>query len=158
MGRVTGGLIIVFLCSFLGALFAKKFRAKSLYLEALESFCVYLKREISFSRTTIKSVVTAFSTDNEDFRATLSCCFFAAEGDNGTCFPEYLNADEKKFISGFFDKLGKSDRENELEFINAFSAELKRIKEDERAVCKKRTALSTKLGFFTGAIIFVILL
>ena len=51
-----------------------------------------------------------------------------------------------------------SDKKNELELIASFSEELGKYRETEKNKCAKITGLSAKLGFFAGAVIFVILL
>ncbi len=151
--KTVTGLVIVLLSTVLGSLYASKFKKKRDYFVSLENFAVYLKREISFSASPLKTVVGSFRTDNEELAPLLNS---VTEGE--AVFPEYITEDERGIIGRFFEKLGKSDRTNEIELTSAFVEEIKRKKEEESGRYKRVAALSVKLGFFFGLAVFIILL
>ena len=155
--KITFGLLLVLLTTAFGVNFSEKYGRKRNFYIALENFCTYLKREISFSSTPVGNVVKSFSSDNEDLPAVLSR-FAESGGSSEEGLPIYLNEEDKKFIFSFFSKLGKSDRQNELELVSAFSEEVKKYREAENRKYEKIKGLSAKLGFFAGAVIFVVLL
>ncbi|MBQ7163835.1 MAG: stage III sporulation protein AB [Clostridia bacterium] len=155
--KIVAGFAIVFLCTMFGVNYAKKYGRKKDFYASLENFCAYLKREISFSSTPINSVIKGFRPGDDDLVIMLSS--FAENGAvPAEKFPRYLTPDERKFLETFFAKIGKSDRQNELELVSSFAEEVRGYKETEKTKCVKITGIAAKLGFFAGAAIFVILL
>ncbi|MBP5308647.1 MAG: hypothetical protein J6Z34_05900, partial [Clostridia bacterium] len=75
--KIIAGLFIVFLSTIFGVNFSRKYGRKKEYFTALENFCNYLKREISFSVTPVGTAVKNFVSDNEDLLFTLSSCAFS---------------------------------------------------------------------------------
>ena len=152
------GLSIVLMCTFLGTSVAGKCKKKKDFYTDMESFCIFLKREISFSSTTIGKAISDYRSKNEDLRNILSSYLQNANLSQNFRMPENFSQDEKEMMVNFFSKIGKSDRKNELELLTFFSEEVSKYKEIEKKKSLKISGLSTKLGFFIGAIIFVILL
>ena len=73
-------------------------------------------------------------------------------------YPKYLTCQEVQVFKMFFDKIGRSCRNNEIDLIDSFCEEVKKMKEVENERCLKKSNVATKLGFFIGAIIFVVVL
>lgn len=158
--KILAGLVIVFGTSLIGNVYAARYRRKRDFFIALENFTIYLKREISFSANTLKDVVAAYTTENGDLSAMLSSSvdIFGTECFDNIKFPEYIAKDEAEFLGQYLSRIGRSGRKNEIELTANFIEELKKYREAENSKCVKTTALSTKLGFFAGIIIFVIIM
>ena len=157
LGTFILGLIIVLLFSFLGNQYALKYKRKRNFFIELENFIIYLKREISFSGTTLGNIVKKYKTENTDLLDMLNTIFCECREDN-IYYPKYLDVDEKQLIQMFFDKLGKSDKKNEIELLDNIILEIRSMKEKEIMKSSKITGITTKLGFLVGAIVFVMLL
>ena len=155
--KIILGLIIVLLFSFLGNQYALKYKRKRNFFIELENFIIYLKREISFSGTTLGNIVKKYKTENTDLLDMLNTIFCECREDN-IYYPKYLDVDEKQLIQMFFDKLGKSDKKNEIELLDNIILEIRSMKEKEIMKSSKITGITTKLGFLVGAIVFVMLL
>lgn len=154
--KIFLGLCIVFLCTFYGTVLGKKGKRKSEFYLAFEGFVQYVKREISFSNEPIITIVKNYKTVNEDLNILL--CDFANCSKYSLSSPCYLKDSEVAIINSFLTKLGHSDRSNEVEMTSAFYNDLKSLRKAEDELCKKRLGLSTRIGFFVGAIIFILLM
>ena len=148
-----GGCIIIF-CSILGGLYANKYKRKRDFYIALEVFLQHLKREISFSGQSIGKIISTSNTDNED----LSHILIGLSMDTEILLPDFLQETEKSVILSFFDKIGRSDRANEVELTLQFYKEIKACREEESRICSKNMGLAAKLGFFIGSIIFIMII
>jgi hypothetical protein len=72
--------------------------------------------------------------------------------------PDYLSVDEQNFIRNFFDKIGKSNLDNELFMIETFIREAEVYKNTEISKCVKSSKIYTKLSLCFGVICFVAVL
>ena len=152
-GKIFLGVLIVFFATVFGRLKADKYRRKMEFFLAIEDFAVYLKREISFSSNTVEGIIGNFQTENLDALGLLK-----SELVGTVVYPQFLTVQERQFFKMFFDKIGRSNRENEIDLISSFGSEIKKMKEEENERCLKKSNVATKLGFFIGAIIFVVVL
>jgi len=147
-----GGCIIAF-ASMLGRVFANKYKRKRDFYIALEAFLQHLKREISFSNQSLFSIISTANIDNEDLSEYLSL-FCRGE----VVLPDFLQESERLMITSFFQKVGHCDRLNEVELSLQFYKEIKALREEESRRCDKYVGLSSRLGFFIGSIIFVVII
>jgi len=152
-GKIFLGVLIVFFSTVFGRIKADKYRRKMDFLLAIEDFAVYLKREISFSSNTVDGIIGNFQTENLDALSLLKSWLLGT-----AVYPQFLSLQERQVFKMFFDKIGRSNRENEIDLISSFSTEIKSMKEIENEKCLKKSNVATKLGFFIGAIIFVVVL
>ena len=152
------GVSAVVLFTFLGVGYSKKYSRKKDFFISLENFGVYLKREISFSSTPIGEVISNFNCDNEDLNDALGKALNKGARADEASLPDFLSADERDFINSYFSKLGRSDRENEIELTERFIEEAGKYKKSEAEKYNKISSVSARLGFFAGMIFFVLIL
>jgi len=151
--KIIVGLMIVLCSSVMGNLYSVKFKRKYDFFVCLEDFALYLKREIAFSSSAVQAIASSFKTDNDDLRELLS-----SFSQSGACnLPKYITADDENLLIPFFEKIGRSDRVNEIEMINTFFDDVRAVKERERIRCQRVGGASTKIGFFIGLILFFVL-
>ncbi len=149
--KIVLGLLTVLLSTALGNLIAIKKSRKYRFFVEIENFTSYLKREISFSKTTIGRIVQGYDKASCELKLFLDmlCC-----SDANICF-DFLSDDENLLLEQFAQKLGRSDSLNEIELTDTFLKEVGRLKEEEKLKSAKISALSTKMGFFCGLMLFV---
>lgn len=151
--KIFFGIMIIFFSTIFGNLKADKYKRKMNFLLVVEDFLIYLKREISFSSSTVEGIIANFETENADALYLLKSIFT-----KNVNYPKYLTCQEVQVFKMFFDKIGRSCRNNEIDLIDSFCEEVKKMKEVENERCLKKSKVATKLGFFIGAIIFVVVL
>ena len=153
MLRLFIGTILFTACIIVGRHYKQDLCKKRDFFIALQSFAVYLKREISFSYTTVGNVIGLFNCNNSDLKRMLGLYL---EGVLQP--PDYLSVDEQNFIKNFFDKIGKSNLDNELFMIETFIREAEVYKNTEISKCVKSSKIYTKLSLCFGVICFVAVL
>ena len=151
--KLIVGFLIVFACTVLGRLKANGLKQKRDFFSYLEDFFIYLKREISFSSASVYEAVRAYSCPLEDLTLMLKSFL-----DGELCVPSYLSSNERDFICKFFKKIGRSDKNNELELISFYIEEIGKMKMAENFKHSKFSRIYVKIGFFVGMIVFVVVL
>ena len=70
---------------------------------------------------------------------------------------EFLNEDERKFVSDYFRMIGKSDASSQKTYLTAMRGEINEKKRESAEEYKKYFSLYMKLGFLAGLILVVLI-
>ncbi len=73
------------------------------------------------------------------------------------CAFSFLNADERKFVDGYFGILGKGDAVSQSGFFTSVRGNLGALKAESEADAKKYGDLYLKLGFLCGLAVLIIM-
>lgn len=151
--KFFAGVLSILLGTVSGKIFSKKYKRKYEFFVCLESFAIYLKREIMFASLTLNQISSSFNSKNDDINLLLSYAF-----DGEITFPDFLDENQKNLISQFFCKIGRSDKKNEVELISSFIKEINAYRNEEEKKYKKYTSISVKIGFFAGLVGFILII
>lgn len=147
------GAAIVAFCTFLGYLFAGKYRARKSFFFEANAFNEKFLAELKFSRKPVGEFFKTVNAQGDFARLTE-----AAEA-GGAAAPDFsfLSKSEKDFVSEYFSMLGKGDSASQLGYFSAQEQILKEKLFKSEKEAKERSELYTKLGLLFG-LAFVILI
>ena len=148
------GLLLLIICTFSGYRLSVKYSDRRIFFTDFYSFNEKMINEVSFSQNSLLSLIENESKLNRDFGKLI---FEIINTKEKNCV-KYLKDEEIEMISGYINKLGKSDRESQITYL---SSEKKIIDEMRVAAIneeKKYAKLYVKLGFLFGLIVFVVLI
>ena len=152
--RLFLGIILLLLCLFIGYCMSGKYHFRSIFFSDFLSFNTLLTQEIAFKQTTIVNIIKNQSVKN-DFYYLLNKYISNEIKDFNI---QYLTTQEKNFALEYFEKIGRFDKETQLEYLNNVN---KIIIEKQQASSldeKKYNALYIKLSFLIGLILLIIVL
>ncbi len=152
--KLLSAICALILCTLIGYILAQKFDKRYKFYSNFESFNKQVKNEVYFSQKTLIGILGCLDLE-EDFNKIA----FEHFNSKKIAFNyRYLTKEDEKFLLSYFNALGDSDRETQINFINLNQNEISdRVKNclEER---KKYYQLYIKLGFLIGLIAFIVLI
>ena len=152
--KIVLGIFCLLLCVFLGYVFALTYTDKRRFYENFLSFNKKIINEVSFSLNTFPKIVDSVKED-DSFIGLARIYLSQKEFD---CNYKYLTIDEKQFVKGYFDMLGKSDKDSQINYFSTISNEIECKLAYSREEEKKYKSLYIKTGFLLGLIALIIFL
>lgn len=147
------GIVLVFVCSYLGYCFSVKYRDKRIFFQDLYNFNNNLLSEVSFGRNSLKKIL-------KDKDKSL---FYGLVNDitiNNKKVEKNKNFNDAEwgFLLNYLEKIGQNDSETEKNFLTSVKEKIYSELQNSILNEKKYKSLFIKLGFLIGLIIFIILL
>ena len=160
MVKIFLGCFIITVCTAIGKKTTAKHKHKLSYYECLLSFNKALKQNLQFKQEDLLNLVN-FDYKNQDFNASISSFKLAKQNVfdyQELYYPEFLDKDDRAFLSNYFELLGKGNTKAEMENL-VFYEELINEKVCKIADnCSKFSNLGQRLGFAVGMAVFIIIL
>ena len=157
--KITAGVFIIIACVLISKFFSQKFRKREMFFSDLSEFCIMLNAEITFKGEDILVILDKLSV-RKPFSEMLIEYRHALVSGGKVNFKDFnfLTENEKALIENFFAGLGKYDSGSSYAAVmnmkNTADQTVKTCKDES----KKYSSLYTKLGFFLGAAIFIMIL
>lgn len=157
---VTICLLVVFIAYKLYCFY----KLRCLYYQNLYDFCSFLSSQISFLKTDLTSLIKTKQIEyQKDFNSTLKSYLNALVSNNfSKQFGDelkkqnILTMDEQTQICNFFEKLGKTNQQDQLAILSATKQQVQeKLKLLNQDLSKKGT-VNLKLGIMLALALFVI--
>lgn len=153
MNLISGGCVFL-LCLIASKVISEKFQKRADFYNGMMNFNTTLQNEISFKKTTLKSLVEKLD-DNNDFNLVIKERF----NNNLTKIQiAYLKSEEIVFVKNYLSALGVTDSQTQLNMIKTYGDKILEYEKNAKDLAKKYVYLSAKLGFLSGSIGLIILL
>ncbi len=164
LAKFIFGVAIVAFTSFLGYLFAKKYRQRKQFFQQFKEFNERFLSEISYSRRPIKAFVASYSYKG-DFDRLLKLFFQRLENGNTlarafdfkTEFP-FLKREEQQTVQDYFLMLGKGNSVSQKGYFMSVKERLSTLFHSAETDCKKYGDLYIKIGFLCGLLILILII
>ena len=149
-------MTIPLICAFLGWLISNKFAESQTFWGKFAYKHEKIKAEISFSQNPLSEILydKKENIEKQDgFSVMLHDCF-----KNGkiTHKLKFLSEEEIRFIEKYFQSLGTTDKDSQINILKSMETEIKKYSEIADEKCKKYRPLYIKLGFLSGLVIFIL--
>lgn len=152
--RLFLGFIILLLCLFIGYCLSGKYYFRRVFYSDFSCFNTMFAQEIAFKQTTITNLIKNQKI-NTDFYLLLNNSVLGQEIKINCA---YLTSDEKEFVYEYLKKLGKFDKETQLDYIKSVNEIIKEKKQVSVLEETKYKLFYLKLSFLIGLILLIIVL
>ena len=152
--KIVLGLVIVVLSTIIGDKFSAKHVVRDKFFKDFLFFCEKMKVEISFHNNSLLSIVNELNEDS-DFNKLLKSKIKDSET---TLKLNYLTNEESEFFNSFANKIGRSDKENQIKFLDGIIYQVSKWSGEAQELKEKYKPLYLKLGLLFGIIAFVIII
>lgn len=149
-------ILIVFVCAAVGTLAGYlvmlKYKRNSAYLEGVCAMIGELKRNISYRRDTVSSVLGALDIDSSLLKKNVSEYIEYAKGntDKPAVSRGFLNKEAYARVCELFASLGRSDSKTQISELGMFADTFDKLSAKARHKSDKLGAVAVKLGFLLG--------
>ena len=144
--------------------FSRGYKRKYLLLADFHSFLEYLETNFNFMQDSLKQVLlnkkNSYNKDFNQLLVNLSENLDDTKGylDKWSKEQKILDEDEVVIFVKFFEQIGRSDCETQLEAIKQAKASLSVLVNKANETHLKKGKLSTQLGFMAGLALFIIVI
>ena len=152
--RLFLGIVLLFFCLFVGYCVSGKYYFRRLFYTDFLNFNTVFGHEIAFKQTTIIDILKN-QTQKSDFFVLLND-FVLKQKKEFDC--TYLTNQEKSFVYEYLEKLGRFDKETQLEYIRGVNEIIVEKHQNSILDEKKYKTLYIKLSFLIGLILLIIVL
>lgn len=150
------GILVIIFSTFIGYLLSRKYsKVKNFYCQ-FDGFNKTLKTEIAFSQKTLKEIIDYKCSENNDF--VNNFISFLNDRENFVLTINYLSLDEKNFLLEYYESVGKTEKNSQLEFLKKADEVITSYQKSAIELEKKYKNLYIKLGFLIGLIIFILII
>ena len=154
MFRILIGIIIFTACAFCGIRIRRMFSQKEAFFKDLSAFCLYLREQISFTKTPVPQIAKAYQPMcAKEFSAIL---MGLEKGVQQYEYPKYVKVQLKGELDAFFQRLGKSDLESQLRLIDENKKKIDIMYDGAKIDKKKKGELGYKLSLLAGIALLII--
>lgn len=153
--------IIIALCCLgagvtVGKMCAAKYKERYLFYKSLCNFKNDLYSEVCFFRNSLNALFQK-TYISEAFNKFLRLCLNEQSKKNCTDVLCFLTESEKNDVNLFFNKIGKSDQETQVNLCENFGKRFENAAIDAQAEYKKYGTLYKKTGLIIGIAAFIII-
>ena len=135
----------------LGYLFSARFAEEKDFWNNFEFWHKKIKSEISFTQNSLHEILS--EENDKDVFLSSAKAFFK----NGiTPALNFLSEKENAFFNEYLHRLGTSDKESQIAFLNSMESELLEYVKKSNEKYEKFRPLYVKLGFLFGLILFIL--
>lgn len=152
--RLLLGIILLLFCMFVGYCLSNKYYFRRVFYSDFITFNTILTQEIAFKHTTIINIIKN-QDKNTDFYCLLNKHI---NGEKVQIDSHYLTIDEKNFTYEYLDKIGRFDKNTQLEYLKNVNNMILDKQKDSILDEKKYKTLYIKLSFLIGLILLIIVL
>lgn len=160
------GFIVLLGCSYLGFGLGNYYVRRHKFISDLITFANHLKVEISFAKSNLTQIIEShieesdanFKSVLKGYRNTLkNSDYITVEVLKNNINTIYLEENEKEQMLQFFNFLGKSDADNQVEIINKSLNIFNNFLKTSDSEKQKYSGMYKKLGVLIGIFILVII-
>ncbi|MBE5734142.1 MAG: hypothetical protein E7347_03725 [Clostridiales bacterium] len=151
--KILISISIIILSTYIGFVMSGKFKEKETFFSLFYSFHEKLKREVVYSKKTIKSMLD--EQEANDFKIIMEK-FLKNEKINYNI--KYLKQDDLEFIKTYCENIGVGNSKSQIEYLSSVDKEVVKMLNICQDNAKKYTKLYIKLGFLIGLMIMVVIL
>lgn len=161
MAQFIIGILSIPICFVMGKNITSKYSKRYAFYLEFEKLINCLSRNLKFKRENIVTVLENFKSTCIDFDCTvksaigLICNNYIS---SQLYLPNWIDESDVSFFSGFFERIGESSINSELDFLTEtqyiLDEKLLKIKENNG----KFTKLGQRLGLSLGLTIFILVL
>lgn len=160
-------IVVILGFSYIGNGFGGWFFKKKKLINNIVNFCGLLKVQIDFSNNEISKIIEN-NMDSYDYalKGILKSYVKLLKKESHIDLEvlrkniktNYLEEEELNTLLSFFNELGKSDKDNQINIINNYLVTFNSYLKESEISAKKYGTLFKKLGFFAGVLVSIILL
>ena len=143
------------LCVAFSWLLTRKYRQRMQFYYNFDLFNERLVNEVSYTKIPLPAFLEKYTFSGE-FRQLLEEKR-RSEFREQEFSVEFLNEDERKFVSDYFRMIGKSDASSQKTYLTAMRGEINEKKRESAEEYKKYFSLYMKLGFLAGLVLVVLI-
>ena len=148
MLKLIGVAAIILFTTGIGAMFARELRTRHKELECLLKIIRYIESQIRYKAMSVSAIIKNMSDDG---RQVADCI-----GKNSSSTS--LKSEDIKIAQSFFNSLGKSDVEGEIENCRLHEKMLLARLDDASRQVSSKTRLYYTLGLFSGLMVSIIII
>ncbi len=152
--RLCLGIILLLFCLFIGYCLSNKYYFRRVFYSDFSSFNTLLSQEIAFKQTTITDIIKG-QNKSTDFYNLLKVYIL---GEKFEIDSSYLGVQEKNFVYEYLEKIGKFDKNTQLEYLKSVNSMIVDKQKSSILDEKKYKTLYIKLSFLIGLILLIIVL
>lgn len=165
MLKFIGVAAIILFTTGIGAMFVRELRARHKELECLLKIIRYIEAQIRYKAMSVSDIIKNMSADGltKDLKVMEKCrnatsgrqvADYIAKNSSSTS----LKSEDIKTIQSFFNSLGKSDIEGEIENCRLHEKMLLTQIDDASRQMSSKTKLYYTLGLFSGLMVSIIII
>ena len=152
--RLFLGIVLLLLSLFIGYCLSGKYYFRRIFYTDFYNFNTLFGQEIAFKQTTLVNLINNQS-NNTDFYFLIKNKVLTES--NEFCIT-YLTAQEKNFVYEYLEKIGKFDKNTQLEYLKNVSGIILEKQQNSIIDEKKYKTLYIKLSFLIGLILLIVVL
>lgn len=153
MLSLIAGVILFFLCAYVGFCLRKFYKDKKAYFKEIEAFLLYYENTVRYLKEPLSVLSEKYAPQFSKPFAQDICQFSQTRKELGGI---YLNKAEKQTVSRFFNALGDNDLTGELNAVKSFRESFAPICESICKKCDNNASLSYKLSILLGVAVMII--
>lgn len=165
MLKLIGVAAIILFTTGIGAMFARELRTRHKELECLLKIIRYIESQIRYKAMSVSAIIKNMSDDgvSKDLRVMEKCKNAASGRQIADCIGKNssstsLKSEDIKIAQSFFNSLGKSDVEGEIENCRLHEKMLLARLDDASQQVSSKTRLYYTLGLFSGLMVSIIII
>lgn len=143
--------LIPLISAFIGYLISAGLKESSDFWDSFLTWHKKIKSEIAFSQSSLAEI---FAVDDKNDLFLCAAKEFVQNDAVGTL--SFLSKEEKSFLQKYLSRLGTTDKDSQLDFLNSMENELNSFRNAAETKRKKIRPLFVKLGFLLGLIVFIL--
>lgn len=172
MVKLTGAILVIASCSFLGFYFSLELKTRIDDLKELKKIIILLRGDIQYANTPLPEAVQALSKRHKGkykmFLKNISSRLLEL---NGKSFAEIwkegvardllessLSKEDFELINQLGESIGYLDKKMQINTLDLYLEEIEEIIEDLSQTVKEKTHMYNSLGIMGGIFIIIILL
>ena len=164
--QILLGFIVLIGCSYLGYGLGNYYVRRHKFIVNLINFANHLKVEISFSKNNLSNIIESHIEESDaSFKSVLkgylgalkTTDYITVEVLKKNINTIYLEENEKEQMLQFFNFLGKSDADNQVEIINKSLNIFNNFLKNSVVEKQKYSGMFKKLGVLIGIFVLIII-
>ena len=154
MIKIVLGVLFVATSSIIGLRLTERKRFVKDFFQKLKSFNLELSADVGLYYTPLSEKLKIFCLDSDDSIKGYECIM---NGEEFVCRDKRLSKDQRLFVSGYVNSLGKFDEEGQIKFLEKTDERIDGYLSASKETFAKYSALSFKLSFCLGLVIFILI-
>ena len=152
--KIACGIILVLSFSLVGIKMTEKKKFIKDFFEKLRSFNLELCADVGLYWSPLKEKLTGFNALSDGAIDGFEVIF---NGEKFICKDKRLNKRQRDFVSDYINSLGRFDEKGQIGYHNKTDITIEEFLRSSGEVYIKYSALSFKLSFCLGVIVFIVI-
>ena len=136
----------------IGYLISAGYKESSDFWDSFLTWHKKIKSEIAFSQSSLTEI---FAIDDKTDAFLCAAKEYLSNNEVSDKL-SFLSKEEKSFLEKYLTRLGTTDKDSQLDFLNSMENELNSFRNSAEMKHKKMRPLYVKLGFLLGLIVFIL--